>query len=57
VNVIRNVWPIWGGTVVIEVRTDQPLPPEHWKAVGEAIASIDVLAATMNTPTTERQTT
>jgi len=45
--VVHQSWPIDGGTVVFEIRSDKPLPATAYAMVGEVVATLERLAGTL----------
>jgi hypothetical protein len=45
--VVRQTWDIAGGTITFEIRTAEPLPASAFATVGEVVASLETLAATL----------
>lgn len=45
--VVHQTWPIDGGSIVFEIRTDKPLPATAFATVGEVVASLEHLAETL----------
>jgi hypothetical protein len=44
VPVVHQTWAIDGGSIVFEIRTDQPLPAKAFTTVGDVVASLEHLA-------------
>lgn len=44
---VNGKWAIDGGSIVFEIRTDQPLPATAFATVGEVVASLEHLAETL----------
>lgn len=42
--VVHQAWPIDGGTIVFEIRSDRPLPATAYATVGEVVASLERLS-------------
>lgn len=45
--VVHQAWPIDGGTIIFEVRSDRPLPASAYATVGEVVASLERLSLTL----------
>jgi hypothetical protein len=45
--VVLQTWSIDGGAIVLEIRTDKPLPASAFATVGEVVASLEHLAETL----------
>jgi len=45
--VVHQAWVIDGGSIVFEIRTDNPLPATAFATVGEVVASLEHLAETL----------
>jgi hypothetical protein len=45
--VVHQSWPIDGGTLVFEIRSDKPLPATAYAMVGEVVATLERLAGTL----------
>jgi hypothetical protein len=45
--VVHQTWAIDGGSIVFEIRTDEPLPATAFTTVGEVVASLERLAETL----------
>lgn len=45
--VVHQTWPIAGGTIVFEIRSERPLPATAYATVGEVVASLERLAGTL----------
>lgn len=54
--VVHQSWPIEGGTIVFEIRSERPLPASAYATVGEVVASLERLSLTL-TPTTTADVT
>jgi hypothetical protein len=55
--VVHQSWPIDGGTVVFEIRSDKPLPATAYAMVGEVVTTLERLAATLASSIGEVQIT
>lgn len=51
--VVHQTWAIDGGSILFEIRTDQPLPATAFATVGEVVASLEHLAETLAPPTSQ----
>ena len=51
--VVHQAWVIDGGSIVFEIRTDKPLPATAFGTVGEVVASLEHLAATLGPPASQ----
>lgn len=51
--VVHQAWPIDGGTIVFEIRSERPLPASAYATVGEVVASLERLSVTLMPITTE----
>lgn len=47
---VHQSWPIDGGTIVFEIRSEKPLPASAYATVGEVVASLERLAGTLAPP-------
>jgi hypothetical protein len=45
--VVHQTWAIDGGSIVLEIRTDKPLPATAFTTVGQVVASLELLAETL----------
>lgn len=45
--VVHQAWPIDGGTIVFEIRSERPLPASAYATVGEVVASLERLSVTL----------
>ena len=45
--VVHQAWPIEGGTIVFEIRSERPLPASAYATVGEVVASLEHLSLTL----------
>jgi hypothetical protein len=45
--VVHQTWPIGGGIIAFEIRSDKPLPASAYAMVGEVVASLERLARTL----------
>jgi hypothetical protein len=45
--VLHQAWPIDGGTIVFEIRSERPLPAGAYATVGEVVASLERLSLTL----------
>jgi len=50
--VVHQAWPIDGGTIVFEIRSERPLPASAYVTVGEVVASLERLSLTLAPTTT-----
>jgi hypothetical protein len=50
--VVHQTWDIGGGSILLEIRTQNPLPAKAFVAVGEVVASLEVLAETLRADVT-----
>lgn len=44
---VRQLWPIDGGEIVFELRSDQALPAVAFTAIGEVVAKLETLASSL----------
>lgn len=51
--VVHQAWPIDGGTIVFEIRSERPLPASAYATVGEVVASVERLSLTLAPTTTD----
>jgi len=45
--IVHQAWPIDGGTIVFEIRSERPLPATAYATVGEVVASLERLSLTL----------
>jgi hypothetical protein len=45
--VVHQAWPIDGGTIIFEIRSERPLPASAYATVGEVVASLERLSVTL----------
>ena len=45
--VVHQTWEIEGGLIVFEIRSDRPLPAKAFSTVGEVVASVELLAQSL----------
>jgi len=45
---VRQLWPIDGGEIVFELRSDQALPAAAFAAIGEVVAQLETLAGSLS---------
>lgn len=45
--VVHQAWPIDGGTIVFEIRSERPLPATAYATVGDVVASLERLSLTL----------
>lgn len=45
--VVHQTWEIEGGLIVFEIRTDRPLPAKAFSTVGDVVASLELLAQSL----------
>lgn len=50
--VVHQAWPIDGGTIVFEIRSERPLPATAYATVGDVVASLERLSLTLAAITT-----
>lgn len=53
-TVIRQEWAIHGGSVLLEVRLDRPLPASVFEAIGAVVEKAEELAKQLTEPSSER---
>jgi hypothetical protein len=51
--VVHQVWPIDGGTIIFEIRSERPLPASAYATVGEVVASLERLSVTLSPATSK----
>lgn len=49
--VVHQAWPIDGGTIIFEIRSERPLPASAYATVGEVVASLERLSVTLSPAT------
>jgi hypothetical protein len=54
--VVHQAWPIDGGTIVFEIRSERPLPASAYATVGDVVASLERLSLTLAPTTTDSVT-
>ena len=47
---IRQSWPITGGEIILEVRSDEALPATAFGGIGEVVTKLEQLAASLGQP-------
>ena len=43
-NILRQEWPIRGGTITLTITTDTPITAGHWASLGPVVERIAALA-------------
>ena len=51
--VVHQAWPIDGGVIVFEIRSERPLPASAYATVGDVVASLERLSLTLAPITTD----
>jgi len=54
--VVHQAWPIDGGTIIFEIRSERPLPASAYATVGDVVASLERLSLTLAPSTADRVT-
>ena len=47
---VRQVWPISGGEITLEIRTTQPIPADRWVALAHIFEAVISQLAMLNGP-------
>lgn len=47
---IRQSWPITGGEIILEVRSEEALPATVFGAIGDVVTKLEALSASLNEP-------